>query len=251
MKKLTTHYILRRLSDLGVVGFREDEFRRLLHLDASRAHRVIHRLARDGGIQRLANGRYVVLGGRGADVLGDSLFLATRFAEPSYVSFWTALSYYGWTDQAPRIVFVANLRRSGSRAVEAHRIRLVRLPTKRFFGYEMARAGSVAFPIAQGEKALVDSLYLPSCAGGMDLVARAFEEAVPSVNVERLLEYGARMGVRSLASRLGFLLEAEGVSAEALRPLASSTYVKLEPTGLRRGRFHARWRIIDNRAGGS
>lgn len=251
MKKISTYYILNRLAELGVVGFREEEFRRLFGLEAIRTHRVLHRLAAGGHVHRLANGRYVVSGPRAADTLGHSLFLATRLVEPSYVSFWTALNYYGWTEQAPRSVFVANTHRSASRAVEAHRIRLVKLPTKRFFGYEMAKEGPVAFPIAQPEKALVDSLYLPSCAGGADLVARALEEALPSVSVERLQEYGARMRVRTLASRLGYLLESHGVSAEALRTSASSTYVKLEPTGPRRGRFVARWRVIDNRSGGS
>jgi len=227
-------------------AFDADEFARLFHLAPAQAYRVLHRLASAGVVKRLANGRYVFAGLGEAPILGQPFFLGTRLVEPSYVSFWSALHYYGWTEQAPRLVFVANTRLSRRRTVEAYAFRLVKLPPTRFFGYTLARERDVEFPIAEPEKAFLDSLYLPGHAGGMELVASALGEAEESLDLPRLEAYAAKMGVRSLASRLGHLLSRSGIESEALLRRASSVFVKLDPRGPRRGRYDARWRVIDN-----
>src|SRR3990170_3672020 len=209
-KNLTSFYILRRLAELEVSAFDEDEFRRILGLDPGRAYKVLHRLAARGVLRRIRQGRYVVVGFGPAEVLGQPLFLATRLVEPSYVSFWSAIHLYGWTEQAPRVVFVATTRRSGSRRVDLYDVRLVRIASRRFFGYATARQGSFEFPAAEPEKALVGSL----------------------------------------CSRLGYLLEGWGVESEALRAGSSRVYVPLDPAGPRRGRFIRGWKVIDNLGAG-
>lgn len=227
-------------------AFDTDEFARLFHLAPAQAYRVLHRLVSAGALKRLANGRYVFVFFGGAPILGQPFFLGTRLVEPSYVSFWSALHYYGWTEQVPRLVFVANTRLSGRRTVDAYALRLVRLRPTRFFGYTLAREGDVEFPIAEPEKAFVDSLYLPELSGGMGVVSSAFGEAIESLDVSRLEAYAGKMGVRSLASRLGHLLSRSGAESKALLCRRSSVFVKLDPRGPRRGRYDARWKVIDN-----
>lgn len=248
-KRLSTEYILRRLSALGVSSFTTEEFRRLFRVDPPRAHQALHRLARRGVVARLRHGGYVVVGLAESEVLGDPLFLGTRLVEPSYVAFWSALHFYGWTEQAPRVTFVANTRRSGTRRVGRHRFRLVRIASGRFFGYEPARQRSHAFPVAEPEKAIVDAFYLPDDCGGVDVATEAAGEALASLNLERLEAYAARMGVRALCSRLGYVLETLGAEPRALQRCAATSFVKLDPRGPRRGRFVARWNVIDNRRG--
>lgn len=249
-KKLTTTYILSQLSERDVDAFETDEFRRLFALSPERTHAVLHRLTSVGVLHRLGRGRYVVVGlGRG-EVLGHPFFLATRLLEPSYVSFWSALHFYGWTEQVPRTVFLANTRLSGLRRIASYRIRLVRLARNRFFAYTAARQGDFAFPVAEPEKAIVDAIYLPQYAGGMGLVAEALVEAVEILDGERLAAYAATMGVRSLCSRLGYLLRGLGTQVRGLKGCASRSYVKVDPSASRRGRFDAEWHVIDNLRGG-
>ncbi len=245
-KKLTTQYISRRLAEARIDAFDGDEFARLFRLAPAQAYRVLHRLVSAGALKRLANGRYVFVFFGGALILGQPFFLGTRLVEPSYVSFWSALHYYTWTEQVPRLVFVANTRLSGRRTVDAYAFRLVKLPATRFFGYTLAREGDVEFPIAEPEKAFVDSLYLPELSGGMEVVSSAFGEAIESLDVSRLEAYAGKMGVRSLASRLGHLLSRSGTEPKALLRRRSSVFVKLDPRGPRRGRYDARWKVIDN-----
>lgn len=227
-------------------AFDNDEFARLFHLAPAQAHRVLHRLTSAGALKRLTKGRYVFAALGDAPVLGQPFFLGTRLVEPSYVSFWSALHYYGWTEQAPRLVFVANTRLSRRRTVEPYAFRLVKIPPKRFFGYTLAREADVEFPMAEPEKAVVDSLYLPGHAGGMEVVSSALGEAVESLDLPRLEAYAAKMGVRSLASRLGYLLERSHVESRELERAGSAAYIPLDPRGPRRGRFNARWKVIDN-----
>jgi len=184
-------------------AFDDDEFARLFHLAPAQAYRVLHRLASAGALKRLANGRYVFAALGEAPILGQPFFLGTRLVEPSYVSFWSALHYYGWTEQAPRLVFVANTRLSRRRAVEAYAFRLVKLPPTRFFGYTLVRERDAEFPIAEPEKAFVDSLYLPGHAGGMGLVGSALGEAEGFVIVDLDSTNGTRVnGVRVSSSPL-------------------------------------------------
>src|SRR3990172_3232881 len=117
-KYLMTNYILRRLRTAGVTTLDAGEFRRLFDLPAPRA----------------------------------PLVLATRLVEPSYVSFWSALHFYGWTEQAPRQIQVANTRWSGRRRLDAYAFSLVRVAPRRFFGYALAREGEVEFPVAEPER---------------------------------------------------------------------------------------------------
>ena len=248
-KKLSTEYIVRRLSALGVSSFTAEEFRRLLRLEPPRAHQTLHRLSRRGIVQRLRHGRYVVAGLGEPESLGQPLFLGTRLVEPSYVAFWSALHFYGWTEQAPRVTFIANTRHSGPRQVGNHRFRLVRLAPARFFGYEQSRQGSLEVPVADPEKAIVDAFYLPDLCGGVGLAAAATGEALASLDLDRLEAYALRMGVRSLCSRLGYVLEALGVEPGSLRRCAAASFVRLDPRGPRRGRFVSRWHVIDNRGG--
>ncbi len=249
-KKLTSIYISHSLAEWGVRAFRDDEFARLFRLTPTRTHEVLHRLASAGFVRRLANGRYVFAGFGPSPAESQPFYLGTRLVEPSYVSFWSALHYYGWTEQAPRLVLVATARVSGRRSVGAFVFRFVKLRPSRFFGYTAVRDGELEFPIAEPEKAIADSFLLPEAAGGMGLVADALAEALGGLDVSKLEAYAARMGVRSLASRLGHLLARSGARAESLLPHISSVYVPLDPRGPRRGRYDPEWKVIHNLAEG-
>lgn len=230
-----------------MTAFDAAEFSRVLGLDRGKGPKVLRRLVAAGHVERVGRGAYVLADPSDLS-LGEPYFLGTRIVAPSYVSFWSALHVYGWTEQMPRQALFATTKRSRRTRVGAFSLRFVRLAPSRFFGYVAASQGSRAYPIAEPEKAILDSLYLPRYAGGMEEVGKALAEALPRLRVPLLAEYAAKMGSRSLCSRLGFLLERAGVDAGALRASSSRAFVKLDPEGARRGRFDGRWKVIDNLA---
>ena len=250
VEKLTTIYILRRLAESGVQAFSSQEFRCLFDLDGGRAYQVLSKLEKRGILRRLKRGGYVVVGLGEREVLGQAFFLGTRLVEPSYIGFWSALHYYGWTEQAPRAVFVANTRRSRETRVETYSIRLVKLRPDRFFGYAIGRQGNYGFPIAEPEKAVLDSLLLPARSGGVEEAAKALAEALPDLRLELLESYAIRLRSDTVVSRIGHLLARLGIESNTLRPLASRFYVRLDPALPRRGRYDSEWKVIDNLPGG-
>ena len=162
---------------------------------------------------------------------------------PSYVSYWPALHYYGLTEQVPRTVFVATTRKKRPVTFQTHHFRYVTLKPAKFFGYRRETVGDLPVVLADKEKALIDSLDQPRYAGGIAEVAHALVLAAPDLDVD-LLDYARRMADRSLASRLGHLLERQGIPADGL--LISASPVLLDPGAPPKGDYDARWRVRVN-----
>ena len=51
--------------------------------------------------------------------------IASSMAGEGYISYWSALNYYGFTEQVPKTVFVAITRRKKEKEVLGLRIRFV------------------------------------------------------------------------------------------------------------------------------
>jgi predicted transcriptional regulator of viral defense system len=130
--------------------------------------------------------------------------------------------------------------------VESYLFRLVKLRPARFFGYVLQSQGPYEFPIADREKAIVDSLWRPALAGGTEEVYKCLREAIDELRLEVVESYALRMNSSTLTSRLGYLLEQEGIHSKRLIRGISSSYIKLDPREPRRGRFSSRWKLIDN-----
>ena len=68
--------------------------------------------------------------------------------------------------------------------------------------------------------------------------------AAPDLEIPLLLDYARRMKDRSLASRLGYLLTAQGIPVDGLS--ISATPVLLDPHASAQGDYDARWRVRIN-----
>src|SRR6476469_1566910 len=103
------------------------------------ARKVIRNLVRKGWLSRILGGRYMLLPPEhGPENLGENniLALAAAAVEPSYIGWWSAASYHGFTTQKPMAVFVAVQRQTPSRTIEGSEVRFVKVTSRKFFGYE-------------------------------------------------------------------------------------------------------------------
>lgn len=220
----------------------------LFDLPRPRVYQVTGQLKALGLLAEVENGKYLVLGFEPERVLSNPLFIASQLATPGYVSFWSALHYYGFTEQAPLTVFVATTRKKQPVTFRDQRFRFITVQPRKLFGYRRELVGSLPALIADEAKAIVDSLAEPRYAGGVAEVAKALQAALAEVDVATLVEYANRMGDKSLGSRLGYLLARLG------RPLAdgslihSASPVRLDPSRPANGRLDSRWRINANLA---
>jgi len=244
--KSYTDYIMRLLSERGLYYFTIGDLAAILKVTRRKAYEAATRLEGRGLVRRVERGKYVVMGYEPARILANPFFVASHAVQPSYVSFWSALSHYGFTEQAPRKVFLASLHRKGEVSFAGFVFKYVSVKPWKFFGYARERSGELDFLMADREKAVIDSLALPQYAGGMREVIKAVANALREVDASELQRYALRMKSATLCARLGYLLEREGINADILFGHASGEYVKLDPCGKRSGRWDGRWRVIVN-----
>ncbi|MFA5263451.1 MAG: type IV toxin-antitoxin system AbiEi family antitoxin [Opitutaceae bacterium] len=179
----------------------------------STARKVIRNLLRKGWLTRLIAGRYLFLPPeRGPENLGENnaLALASAVVEPSYIGWWAAASYHGFTTQKPMTISVATQRPLPQRTLEGNAIRFVKVVERKFFGFKSydlyGRAAVLSTPI----KSMVDCLDRPDLAGGAAEVARIVHGASLDANLDEVIDTALRMKSTALLQRLGFLSDLVG-----------------------------------------
>jgi predicted transcriptional regulator of viral defense system len=171
---------------------------------------------------------------------GTSEFLVgSHLGWPAYVSFRSALSWHGFTDQMPNTIYYASTRYHKP----VGNFRFAALSNGRFFGYEDAGG----FAVADKEKAIVDSLLLPRYSGGMKQVAEAFSQGISKLDKKKLADYAIRMESKAVVRRLGFLLDENGTRApRVLRESAGSGFCLLDPAAGKKNKFNKDWLLDIN-----
>jgi len=218
----------------------------LFGLERRQAYRLIERLQAEDLVDEVEKGKYILLGLEPERVLSNPLHIGCHLVAPSYVSYWSALHFHGFTEQVPLTTLVATTRKKRPLTYRAYRFRFVTQKPHKFFGYRREVVGDLPVTIADEAKAIVDSLDIIGHSGGMGEVAGALRNALheQEMDVPLLVEYANRMENRSLGSRLGYLLESFGWDVQGL--LCSSTPVRLDPHRPRAGRLDSHWRVIIN-----
>lgn len=228
----------------SLIVFRIADLRRLTGMRITRCYQLISRMKRKGLISEVEGGKYVTAVPSRADLLS----IASHIVSPSYISFWTTLSFYGFTEQLPRTIFVATVKRKRAIVYEGAQIKFVTLSPSRFFGYTKVDGGAI---VADKEKSLIDSLLLPRYAGGMVEFAKCLSNAWKGIDVKKLINYALRMSNKSLVRRLGYAIEVlnlpvEDTLLQLLRENIGMGYSLLDPLGPKKGSYDERWMLRVN-----
>jgi predicted transcriptional regulator of viral defense system len=238
--------IIQRLHELDLFFVTTRTLADLFELPAVRVYRLVTQLREMGLLAEVENGKYLVLGFEPERVLANPLFIASQLATPGYVSFWSALHYYGFTEQAPLTVFVATTVKKRPVVYRDQRFRFVTLQPRKLFGYRRETVGGLPVLLADEAKAIVDSLAESRYSGGVAEVARALHAALPQAGVATLVEYANRMGDKSLGSRLGFLLARLGHPQAGDDLIHAASPVKLDPSRPAGGSVDSPWQVNVN-----
>jgi predicted transcriptional regulator of viral defense system len=181
----------------------------LLHSEQT-GRKVVRNLIRKGWLARLKGGRYMLLPPeRGVESVGENnpLAVAAAVIEESYVGWWSAAAFHGFTTQQPAVVFVAVTRQARPRTVEDTEIRFVTVPARKFFGFKSYSVYGRGTRISEPEKTLIDCVDRPDLAGGPAEVTRIVHAAMTEIDQGKLVESAFQMKSTSLMQRLGFLTD--------------------------------------------
>ncbi len=177
--------------------------------------RVIRSLLRKGWLSRLVGGRYMfVPPAHGPENTGESnaLAMAAAAAEPSYVGWWAAAAFHGFTMQKPMSISVAVQRQMPARLIEGGEVRFVKAAPRKFFGFKTYNVYGRDAAISTPAKTVVDCIDRPDLAGGPAEIARIVCGASDEVDAKELVETALQMKSTALLQRLGFLADLVGWS---------------------------------------
>lgn len=169
----------------------------------------------------------------------DILVVASNLKVPSYISFWSASSYYGFTEQILNVIYVACTRKIKPIVFEGYRIKFIKV--KELFGYKKIRIGNGELFIVDQEKLLIDCVLHFEEMGNFDEIEKVFQKA--EISKEKIIEYLKKIKNLSLIKRVGYLLEKHKKMDISKSFKIDRNYVYLNQFSKKYKYINAKWRV--------
>jgi predicted transcriptional regulator of viral defense system len=198
---------------------------------------VIYRLKKKKRIEEIERGKYLLIPAKaGYEGLWAEVpfLILPNILGKYYVGFYSALNYWGMTEQVPRVVFVATTNRRKNLEYGPNVFKFVTLAKKRFFGLEEGEIAGTKFKISSREKTVLDCLMYPKYCGGLDEAVKGIWEARYELDFDRLLEYAKKLGISVVTRRLVYVLEVLRIESELANKITSNRFkgfMWLDPLG--------------------
>ena len=152
MKTYDLASLTKEIRDSGLYFFRIDTLQNVLKVPNHRSlYNVLSQLIRAGILDKAERNIYIR-----SDYQGSEFALANFLYQPSYISFESALSFYGVLSQFPTEVTSATLKLPRTKICEDRQFSYFRIKKDLFWGYVKQEN----YLIAEAEKALLDQMYL-------------------------------------------------------------------------------------------
>ena len=211
---------------------------------------IVERLAKKKWIVRIIKGRYLIAplaAGTKGEYTEHEFIIATLF-EPCYIAYWTALNYYGFTEQVPNKIFVATMKRVRDKEILGMKFKFVTMSEKKFFGFDEILISNVKVKISDKEKTIVDCLDKPRYCGGVEEITKAIFFAKDEIDLEKLTDYVTEIGNNAAIKRLGFILDLLEIDVDStnLEGKISNSYSILDPTKRKTGKYDPKWKLLLN-----
>lgn len=227
-------------------------------IEPARAARLLRHLAEQGWLTRVRRGLYatVPLEAESAeDWRVDPWVVVDAALGEGYVGGWTALRHWDLTDQifATTVYLTARPVPYRDREIGGAQFELRHIGGDDRFGTKRVWRGRVAVDVSDPERTLVDCLNDPSIGGGVRHVAEALEEYGGGDRVDwaRVVDYGDRLGNRTVFKRLGLIAEELDLPdadalVEACGERVSAGVGRLDPGRPAEGPVVRRWGLRRN-----
>lgn len=246
-----------RLSQVLAGPFTPAEAAEATGVSHSRAARLLRHLAEQGWVRRLRRGLYISVP---IDVdspetwSADAWVVAATAFAPGYVGGWTALHYWDLTDQIFSTTAFLTTRAvpRRRREVGGERFELRHRSEAALFGTRRVWRERVPVDVSDRERTLLDCFDDPSLGGGLRHTVEALSAYAEGEQVawERFVEYGERLGNRTVFKRLGYIAEelelAGGQLIDGCLERVSSGIGRLEPALPATGPIDRRWGLRIN-----
>jgi len=224
--------VYEKFKELDLRVFSVNNLCLLMNMNKTKAYNIIKSLSKKKVL--------IKVGKRNFSLSGTNEFeIATEINFPSYISFWSALNYYGFSDNTPKKIFVVSTKYSK----DIENFKFVTLSKKKFFGY--TSIGRIT--IAEKEKAIIDSLIFPRYSGGIKEVRISLKRAINELNLKKMIDYVLKIGSKSAIRRLGFLLDSLKVGGlKRLEKKIGKGFELLDPNLEKKNNLNKKWLLDIN-----
>jgi len=153
-QKLKPHKVARVLKEKKMNLFTPLEFKRVFGVSNWACQWFIKTHTKEGLFVKIRNGLYML-----ADYPASHYLIANRLYEPSYISFDTALSFYGIIPET--VYTITSATTKNTREFKANNVSFVyhKLKERAYTGYKPIKYLDSTILMAESEKALADYLY--------------------------------------------------------------------------------------------
>ena len=212
--KKSRKYLSKVLSQSKFGLITSSEVSEILEVSKARARKLLQHWAKNNWLFRVRRDLYQPLSIESNSkqaVIDDPWIVANKLFSPCFIGGWTAIEYWGLTEQIFHTIIVVTSHRFSQNSfnVGGVQYRLKRTSEKSFFGLETVWRNNVKIKISDPTKTIIDLLNDPVFGGGMRLVIDFFKEYLKSEHqsLKLLIEYAEKMNNRTIFKRLGFLIE--------------------------------------------
>lgn len=236
--------------DISIIDL--EAIQKTLDVSYDVARSIARNLVEKKWLDRLEPGKYLILplaAGEEGEYTEHEFIIAANLVEKGYISYWSALDYFGWTEQMPMTVFVATNKQKSDRNIHGAKYKFVKLSEEKLFGFELYSIGSQKVPIALPEKAIVDCADHPEYCGGVRELIKAFDRAKDELDYHRLIDFLVDQGNGAAIKRIVYLSDVLDIRLPDRRWLEdqfTSGYVKLDPSVDREGRHDSDYNLQIN-----
>lgn len=211
--------------------FRIQDIERIAFCDRKYAKLIASRLKKRKLIKRVTKNVYTTK---------DNIFvIASNITYPSYMSFWSASYFLGYTEQIINTIQIATTRRMKPIEFDDYKIEFVNM--KHFFGYKKIKTSEGEIFLVEDEKLLIDAFFKPEKCGNFDEIEKIFVNA--DISRDKIISYLKKVKNQMIIKRVGFLLEkTKGIDLSKPFKL-DKNYVFLNPFSKKWKTTNAKWRI--------
>jgi len=227
--------------------FTFEEALKISKLSSKSLQKALYRLLKRGAIERIKKGKYMIipLGAEKGKYTLPEFVIASLLVEKHAIAYWSALNYYGLTEQIPNTVFIQTTTRKFNNNPEVFGVpyKIIKIKDTKIFGIRKEWIEGTQINITDQEKTIIDCLDLPQYAGGVIEVAKALKYNI--FDNKKLAAYAQRIENSGVIRRLGYLCELLDIKIN-LPKLNTRNYLLLDPTMPKKSTKNARWRLIIN-----
>lgn len=229
----------------------------VLSTDLVHTRRLLANLANSGWLARVRKGWYICVpleASEPKEWREDPWIVAATLFSPGYIGGWSALEYWGLTDQIFGVIYVVVGRKvkPAQQTIQGTDFLVRTVPNRTLFGTRRVWRQRVPVNVSDPHRTIIDILDVPAAAGGALHASEVLQAYFDSEHADqaKLLQYGDRLGRGTVFKRLGYLAEratlTDAAFVEACRTRISKGLSQLDPGGPATGRIVARWNLRVN-----